>query len=169
MPELDLIRVERDRRVRIDEQIAADSPVWAETGLRFEGPVEVHLEAQKSGADVIVRGRFHARVETECRRCLVRVHVDVDEPVSLVFRSGLGRAEAEREEAYPLPAGERLLDLGEPLREHVLLAVPQYALCRETCRGLCPRCGTNLNEGECSCGPAGGDERWAALRRVKFD
>ncbi len=169
MPELDLIRLERDRRIRIDERIAADSPAWAETGLRVAGPGEVQLEAQKSGADVIVRGRFHARVETECRRCLARVLVDVDEPVSLVFRSGLGRAEAEREEVYPLPAGERTLDLGEPLREHVLLAVPQFAVCRETCRGLCPRCGTNLNEGECSCGPTGGDERWAELRRVTFD
>src|SRR5690606_22579022 len=114
MPELDLIRLERDRRVRIDEQIAADSPAWAGTGLRFDGPVEVHLEAQKSGADVVVRGRFQARVELECRRCLVDVLVDVDEPVSLVFRSGLGRAEAEREETYPLPAGERILDLSEP-------------------------------------------------------
>ena len=60
-----IIRLERDRRIRIDERIAADSPAWAETGLRFAGPVEVQLEAQKSGANVIVRGRFHARVETE--------------------------------------------------------------------------------------------------------
>jgi len=169
MPELDLIRLERERRVRIDERIAADSPAWAETGLRFAGPVEVRLEAQKSGADVIVRGRFHARVETECRRCLAPMLVDVDESVSLVFRSGLGRVEAEREEVYPLPAGGRTLALAEPLREHVLLAVPQFPVCHETCRGLCPRCGANLNEGECGCGPTGGDERWAELRRVRFD
>src|SRR5690606_19747399 len=134
--------------------------------LRFAGPVEVRLEAQKSGADVVVRGRFHARVELECRRCLAEVLVDVEEPVSLVFRAGLERSEAEAGESYALPPGERILDLGEPLREHVLLAVPQFAVCREACRGLCPQCGTNLNEAACDCGATGGDDRWAELRRV---
>jgi len=169
MLELDLLRLQRERRIRIEDRVPADSPIWAGTGLRLTRPLEARLEAQQSGQDVVVRGRLRTCVEVECRRCLVTVLVDVDEPVSLVFRAGVGQAEAERHEVYPLPAGTRGLDLAEPVREHVLLAVPPYPVCREACRGLCPRCGANLNEGSCGCTIPTGDERWAELRRMRFD
>jgi uncharacterized protein len=68
----------------------------------------------------------------------------------------------------PLPR-TATLDLTEPLREHVLLAVPRYVLCGEDCRGLCPRCGTNWNTAECQCAVHGEDDRWAPLRRLKMD
>jgi uncharacterized protein len=40
-------------------------------------------------------------------------------------------------------------------------------LCREDCRGLCPRCGADLNEGECACEPGPVDNRWAGLAQLK--
>ena len=49
--------------------------------------------------------------------------------------------------------------------EQWLLDVPGYALCREDCKGLCPTCGADLNEGECECPPAA-DSRWDALRKI---
>jgi uncharacterized protein len=52
------------------------------------------------------------------------------------------------------------------IREELILAVPEYVLCREECRGLCPRCGKDLNEGPCACRPEP-DPRWAALEALK--
>jgi uncharacterized protein len=46
------------------------------------------------------------------------------------------------------------------------LAVPEYSLCNEGCRGICPRCGTDLNTGSCSCEPES-DPRWAGLDKLK--
>jgi uncharacterized protein len=58
------------------------------------------------------------------------------------------------------------LELGEMVREELILAVPPYVLCREDCRGLCPQCGNDLNEGPCSCSPEP-DPRWAKLEALK--
>jgi uncharacterized protein len=61
------------------------------------------------------------------------------------------------------------LDLTDAVREHVVLETPALALCREDCRGLCPSCGADLNEGPCDCAPQAAPTAWDALKNVKFD
>jgi uncharacterized protein len=87
--------------------------------------------------------------------------------VALLFREGVSLAEAEDAEIYPLPAKGNELDLIPALREHLMLAVPEFAICSDTCKGLCPTCGANLNETTCSCEPQTVDNRWAALLQLK--
>ena len=60
------------------------------------------------------------------------------------------------------------VDLSEIVREAVIFGAQMNDLCREDCRGLCPRCGKDLNEGPCDCEPEP-DERFAALADLKFD
>jgi hypothetical protein len=64
---------------------------------------------------------------------------------------------------------DREIDLTDAVREHVLLAVPGFVECSESCRGLCPRCGVNRNDVSCDCAENAGDDRWAALRDLKSD
>ena len=61
------------------------------------------------------------------------------------------------------------IDLREPLREQLLLHLPEYVACREECRGLCPHCGANRNETECGCVSERLPGPWDALKNVKFD
>ena len=56
------------------------------------------------------------------------------------------------------------LDLKELVLSDLLLNLPMKHLCREDCKGLCPKCGANLNEGECGCNRKPVDPRFAALR-----
>jgi uncharacterized protein len=60
------------------------------------------------------------------------------------------------------------LDLGEAVREQILLGLPLKPLCREDCQGLCPRCGKDRNLGPCGCAPEEepGDSRLEPLRRL---
>jgi uncharacterized protein len=169
MLKVDLGLLAREHRVRVDEEVPADSAVWDGTGLRFAGPVHVELDVQQAAHDVVARGRIAGTVDLSCRRCTTPVRREVDEDVTLVFRPGLSDVEAEAEEVYPLPAKARELDLERPVREHVLLAVPEYVSCAETCRGFCPQCGTNLNESSCACVFEDEDPRWAALRRLRSE
>ncbi len=169
MPTVDLGHLQRTRRVEIAEELAPDDPVWEGADLDLLGPVAVRLEVQRVGEDVLVRGRLSGAVELECRRCLVRVTVEIDEPVSVLFRPDLGPSAAEEEEVYPFSSKERELDLAPAVREQMLLAVPKFAVCQAACRGLCPRCGANRNLVECRCEVHETDERWAALRKLKFD
>jgi uncharacterized protein len=167
MLKVDLGLLARQHRARIDERIEPDDPLWARLGFRFGGPVAVRLDVQQAGADVVARGRLSGTAELACRRCMTPVPVELNEELTFVFRSGLTPVEAEAEEVYPLPERSRELDLGGPLREHVLLAVPEYVICAETCRGFCPRCGINLNQASCECIVEDEDPRWAALRRLR--
>ena len=70
------------------------------------------------------------------------------------------------------------IDLEQSLREQLILSLPYAPLCKENCRGLCSRCGADLNAGDCKCPPEPKDspqsdapvvdKRWAALKNVKL-
>jgi uncharacterized protein len=169
MLNIDLVRLARARRQRIDAEFAADDVLWDGLGVQFQGPVRLELDVQQAGADVVVRGRLQGTADLSCRRCLRRVPRELDEEMTFVFRAGVAAPEADEEEVYPLPERGPDLDLGRPVREHVLLAVPQYVICEDACRGLCPRCGTDLNQATCDCSVEDEDPRWAALRRLRTD
>ena len=59
------------------------------------------------------------------------------------------------------------LDLAEVAREQIVLNLPEQVLCSEDCKGICPTCGTDLNEGECRCREDDIDPRWQALKELK--
>ena len=59
------------------------------------------------------------------------------------------------------------VDLNELMREQFYLALPMKPLCVDSCRGLCPQCGTNLNTGTCDCAPVWEDPRLAPLKNLR--
>ena len=150
------------------QDIDPEDPIWSGLEFRFSGPVHVDLEAQGVARDVLVEGKVTGAVEHECRRCLEPVRVPIAEPVTMFFQENAPEDEVAAGEVYALP-DRNDLDLAPAVREQVALAVPQFALCREDCRGLCPQCGSNLNEGDCGCVVEEVDDRWAALRRINFE
>lgn len=167
---VDLIRLERQGRLRIDEDVEPDFTLWEEGDVELDGPLRVRLEARRAGrGDLLVEGRISAEIVIDCRRCLEPVRQQIDEEVSFFFRAGIDPVTAEREEVFPLPVGENEVDLTEAIREHLLLSVPRLVECRADCRGLCPRCGIDLNEGTCSCEDSEPDPRWAPFRELKLD
>jgi uncharacterized protein len=169
MLKLDLGMLERRRRLPVEARLEPGDPEWAGAELRLAGPLEVRLEAQLAGHDVVVRGQLSGEVRLACRRCLTEVVLPVVEEVAFVYARGVTGVDAERQEVYPLPERSAVLDLEPAVREHVVLAMPQLVECSAACRGLCPRCGTNLNEGECACREEETDARWGPLHDLKFD
>jgi uncharacterized protein len=135
----------------------------------MRSPLDVQLDVQQTGPDVLVRGTLRGQAELACRRCLTAVAAPIDEPIALLFREGVTEAEAEAAEIYPLPAKAHELDLSQAIREHLVLAIPEFAICREACKGLCPSCGANLNDTTCNCEPVQVDYRWAELLKKDAD
>jgi len=121
--------------------------------------VEVDLALAPIGRAVEATGVVRARWQGECRRCLKRVAGPLEGAVREVFEEG-----HEEGETYPLDHDE--IDLEPLAREAVLLELPQAPLCQEDCRGLCPECGVDRNEGPCSCAPPT-DPRWGALDELR--
>ena len=120
--------------------------------------VDVVLEPVHEG--ILVSGGVRAPWAGECRRCLRPIAGEVDGTFRELFED-----HPTEGESYPLRHEQ--VDLEPLAREVVLLELPQAPLCREDCRGLCPRCGADLNEGPCDCVPDDRDPRWAALDALR--
>ena len=135
----------------------------AETGLEFRGAIAVRAVVNKMGEELFVRADVGAEVMMECARCLepfARRLSTVFEALYVPQRQeGAGepaahRAERESQRVHYHYGG--VVDLGQEILEALALAVPMKPLCRPDCRGICPKCGKNLNEGACGCKKGGG-------------
>jgi len=166
MLKLSLAAVDRGE-VRIQEQVPPEHPMFDGMGVELSQPLDVDLTARSVGDDVFVRGTLRTTVRLACRRCLSPVEREVDETVDLLFANA-GEEDADGE-VYTLPVRGDELDLTDAVREQVLLDLPEFALCSEECRGLCPTCGANLNEGACECVPEEAPSPWDALKKLKLD
>ena len=112
-------------------------------------PVEIHLAVSVVRSGILVQGTLKNTVRCRCDRCLAFYDFGVELPEVCHF--------------YKI-AESKEIDLTVDLREDILLIFPQRQLCRAECRGLCTRCGQNLNVRECGCQDAvEANGTWSAL------
>ena len=167
MFKLDLPRLEREGTLEISAEIPADDPLWGGSDLRFRGPLRVSARASIAGSgEVLVDTTLRGELDQQCRRCLSAVVTPVDLNVLLVF-GAVDEEAGDDGEIRPLDPDVLVLDLGEAVREELILAVDPFVLCDPECRGLCPRCGVDRNKETCECTLEEPDPRWDALRALK--
>ena len=139
------------------------------------GPVAAHVRlTRKSETSIELRGRMHASVALECDRCVERFVFEVDSPMQLIISISeknehwrLQDMEPSAGEIETLSQDTPVVNLGEILRQQLLLALPEKKLCRESCAGLCPHCGANLNEKDCGCSKRMSSSPFAVLKTLK--
>src|ERR1700685_4311357 len=127
--------------------------------LAAEGRAEVlheHRGPKEIVADIRLRGQFAGKFEVPCARCVEPVEIPLTAEFDLIFRPAAADREATERSitAQETEIGYYLKDsllLEDVLREQVLLSLPVRTLCKEDCKGLCPRCGANRNHQPCSC------------------
>lgn len=130
---------------------------------RFEGRIE------RLSRGYMLEGVMAGAATLRCARCLGEFPFDFEEHLAIELLP-LTQAPAEdetrlgREDLEVRFYNEPSLDLAELSAEQLVLMVPMKPLCNESCQGLCPRCGADLNRGRCAC-PANVDERWESLAR----
>jgi uncharacterized protein len=160
------------KAVQVDAELSPKDPVWQSGDPVPSNPVHVTGRLSAAGS-----GRFywHGRVEGDvtlpCRRCLADTAVHVQDEAHVIFAEA-GSDDTEDPDVYVLDERSHQIDLRPAVREQWLLNVPAFAECREDCKGFCPNCGKDLNEGPCDCTDsqkrdARRDARWETLRKVK--
>jgi uncharacterized protein len=138
----------------------------------FPTQLDVELRFYRSGADLFFDGSFHAELEGCCGRCLETYAFELGQRFDFVLTPAPAhqgrRAEELRSDDLGLSyySGEEI-DLSPLIAEQLLLALPTRPLCKEDCRGLCSRCGANLNRESCDCAAPEGDPRMAIFRSLK--
>jgi uncharacterized protein len=134
---------------------------------------DVHFDGtlRKDEPRFMLSGRLQARLQVACGRCLEPFTLPVDTQVDLTYvphpsQAAEDEVELSADDLTTAFYRDQTLDLGEALREQFYLAMPMAPLCREDCKGLCPQCGTNLNQGTCACDVRWEDPRLAGLRTL---
>jgi uncharacterized protein len=134
-------------------------------------PLTFSGTATRSEDDIFLRGKLAGSVRSQCSRCLKNVSVPLDLEVDTVF---VLREEAEEGEDDDLEADEtvsyydgEVIDLSREVRDLFLVSLPIKPMCRPQCKGLCPRCGADLNENPCRCEQRGGRSPFEALKDLK--
>jgi uncharacterized protein len=148
-------------------EFESDEPLdlgdWTATGI--SGRVRFTL----TNFGIIAAIHAGATLHLVCARCLepfdTTTEVDfVEEYVpSIDILTGLPSTAPKSDTALPISANH-VIDLGEAIRQQLVLAVDLIPLCREDCKGLCPTCGVNLNTDTCTCPPAEVTSPFAALQ-----
>ena len=103
-----------------------------------------------------IKGRVQADPELECSRCLkvFSYHIDTELDITLAPEKVLGTAPEHELDRSELDVEFYQGDEIEPLdlvKEQLLITLPMVPLHRPDCKGLCPVCGTDLNETDCGC------------------
>ena len=117
---------------------------------RSNGPIRYELAVEQAGQELVVRGQVEAPLMLRCSRCAQ-------------FFSTTARVSSFLH-AYESAEHPEFLDVSDDVREDLLLEIPGFPLCQAGCKGLCARCGQDLNEGACRCvPPEKGPSPWSAL------
>ncbi len=126
----------------------------------------------RHGHDILVRGRLKGQLTLSCGRCLEDFAAPVEAEFDLLLVPGPAAVGPDEEELSAADldldfySGE-MVDLESILREQIILTLPLKPLCAEICRGLCPRCGANLNREACNCQAEKADSPFAKLAKLK--
>ncbi|MCB1024394.1 MAG: DUF177 domain-containing protein, partial [Acidobacteria bacterium] len=121
----------------------------------------------------LVEGEISADLELACSRCLgwVTKHFDIDFETAFITAENFTEEQEIELEVKGLEVSifeGNKIDLVEVAQEQILLSIPPQILCKEDCKGLCMKCGSNKNLDGCKCDEAEVDSRWSALGNLKI-
>jgi uncharacterized protein len=157
-----------------------------ENNLEAVGDMEANLHVTVSGDDYFVSGRAAGRVKAKCGWCLKEYDEFIEAGINAPFvpKDAWEKAEAGSRGRETAEAAEEVvmgdtgdsdvyyyegngLELYTLLRDQLLLSLPVKQVCSEECKGLCQRCGTDLNLKSCGCPVKDADNRFAVLEQLK--
>lgn len=132
------LEVERikDKEIELEEQIPAS--VWDMNSfdVKFVNNIHTLCRFLRAGKEIIVKAKVTTHRMIICSRCLEEVGQFVSQEFNL---------------SYEISRLGDYLEVDKDLREEILLNFPMKVLCRPDCKGICPKCGANLNRQECKC------------------
>ncbi|MFW5719207.1 MAG: YceD family protein [Halanaerobium sp.] len=124
---------------------------FANREIEIKDPILLELEIFNTRESFVVEGKLRTELILSCSRCLQKY----SSPVELDISEDVLKSEMEDEEE---------LYLDDIVKENIILSLPMKPLCSDDCKGICPQCGKNLNEGECDCEVETLDPRLAKLK-----
>lgn len=126
-------------------------------------PVTAEGTVRNTAGVLVMTGSIRTTIHGTCDRCASDFDRDIDFPIDVVLVEALSNEENEDEWVFPLEGDSA--DLDDIVRTVFVLNLDSKLLCKEDCKGICCRCGKNLNDGPCNCQKEL-DPRFAALKQL---
>lgn len=141
------------------------APVDLRLDERFDNDIDLDVILDKTSTQIFLKTEINTSGNFECDRCLslFKHHIHTSYNITYMYKyEGI----PEEGEIQIIDNEENYIDISEDVRQFILLAIPIKLLCKEDCKGLCPRCGKNLNNGSCECEKDTIDPRWEVLKNL---
>ncbi|MBW1695934.1 MAG: DUF177 domain-containing protein [Deltaproteobacteria bacterium] len=164
------------------EESAKGFPVlleMAESGeCDFFSPVKTRAILHKAGELIEVEGIVETEVRLTCSRCLKKFRAPLTDRFSFTYTRKLPDSlekpntteiELRAEDMGLILFEGDTIDFREAIQQQVVMMFPQRPLCNDLCKGLCPQCGADLNEGNCGCRRSTFNSKFAALKDLKIE
>lgn len=138
------------------------------SNLSMEGDVVLDFRVDKILNEISVKGKMSCVINCYCSRCLEPVRITLDPAINLLLSPGKSDKDHESDidfENYEFGVEE--IDISSYLKERIAISIPVKIVCRNDCKGLCSKCGTNLNYENCNCEREWVDPRFAKLKNLK--
>ena len=133
------------------------------TSYPVSEPVLASGTVRNTAGVLVMKGSITTCIHGVCDRCAADFDRNVEFPIDVVLVTELTNEENEDEWVFPLVADSA--DLDDIVRTVFVLNMDSKLLCKPDCKGLCCKCGKNLNEGPCDCKKEI-DPRFAALQQL---
>lgn len=143
--------------------------------FRILSPVSADLTLLKTDREVFIRGVLTSSVKLQCARCLKEFEHKISSRIENIYVLTSGKEKKEREHELTsedinvnyLTGNE--IDINALLLEQLSLDIPMQLVCRPDCKGLCPKCGADLNQTRCGCLlEEHVDSKFAKLKELKL-
>lgn len=136
-------------------------------GTPFYGDVKLNVRMDRSHSQIVFVCDVWVSAELNCDRCARNFKREFQNSFVITYIIQNNPAVSEDLNVYYISPETDKVNLKDDVREYVLLAVPMKNLCDEECKGLCPRCGKNLNEEACECTSDEVNPVWAELLKLR--
>ena len=159
-----------DRLLEFDYEITLDTSedtyIFFD-GVGFPSPMKVNGEITNTAGYMRMTLTMSVEYVAQCARCLAPVtgEFTFDLEKTVAPRNLLGDLDEDKLDEFAI-IEDGFLDMDEQLLEQLQMEFPMRFLCSEDCKGLCPKCGKNLNEGQCDCDHTDFDPRLEPLRKL---
>ncbi|MGO9612171.1 MAG: YceD family protein [Dissulfurispiraceae bacterium] len=134
-------------------EIQEHSPI---ASVKMLSPLHAVMSVDKQNTQVLIKGVVTGDVELECSRCLKEFGMNIKSEMDVVYHpiEEIGKDDHHELKDAELDAGfyrNDVIDTDDLFVEQLLLGIPMKPLCSSQCKGLCPKCGIDLNVRQCGC------------------
>lgn len=151
------------KRINIFENVNISAS--QDDSFKINGPVSFDGYVVNIGGTIDLYGKATASLSIVCDRCTEEYNSALEYEIDERFKKDDGFSDSN-EDSDITPLEGSVIDLGDILYTNLILNLPSKSLCSETCKGICPNCGKNLNHGPCDCDTDNTDPRFDILDKL---